>query len=138
MLQNLKFPLLYILEGLLAPLPVSGFFVSVSFLVAKPVKSLDLHGKALPTGWEAAVPNHGGYYEWVLVANHPILFAAGLALLLAPGAALYQIRKAQVLQREQATMSSTAHSIARVFPMATFALAAYWFVFHVAAIIKPA
>jgi len=138
MLQNLKFPLLYILEGLLAPLTMSGFFVSISFLAAKPVKNLDLQGKALPNGWEAAVPNHGGYYEWVLVANHPILFAAGLALLLAPGVALYQVHKAQAFQREQATVSSTAHSIARIFPIATFALAAYWFVFHVAATIKPA
>ena len=139
MFRNLKFPLLYVIEGILLPLMICGFFVTASFYAARPLASLDLHGKALPANWEAAVPNHGGYYGWYLLTNHPVLFTLGLLLWLVPLVTLNLVRKAQVLQRQEAGASrNTAHAIARALVVAAFMLTAYWFVFHVTVIVKPA
>lgn len=138
MFQRLKFPLLYVMEGLLLSLMFSGFFVTISFCVAKPIASLDLQGRALPASWEAAVPNHGGYYGWYLLANHPVLFTLGVLLWLAPIAALHFVHEAQLIQRQEIEANGRAHAIARAFVVAAFMLTVCWFVFGVAVVVKPA
>lgn len=138
MFRQLKFPLVYVLEGVLFPLMFSGFFVTTSFMMAKPPAGLDFHGKSLPAGWEAAVPSHGRFYEWYLMANHPILFVLGILFWLAPLVPLYRLHKAQAVQRQEDGESRrTAHAVASACVIVALMLTSYWFVFHVAAGVIP-
>ena len=133
MFRGLKLPVLYAVEALLLPLAAAGFFATTSFVAAKPIASLSLQGKALPIGWEAAVPNHGGYYQWYAMANHPALSAFSVLLLALAVLALHHVRKAQALQA-----GNSHHLLARVLVVLPAALTAYWFIFHIAAPVAPA
>jgi len=115
MLRSVKFPLLYLIElALWIPL-VTGFAWTVSFLAAVPIGRLDLRGKSLPAGWEAAVPSHGKFLEGHLIANNPFEFGAALALTIFSAAALYPVSKAQKYQREMAGPSrKRVHAFAEI------------------------
>jgi hypothetical protein len=134
MLSRLPFPLIYVLEALVV-VPVLGGLVGVtSFLAAKPVASLDLHGKHLPATWEAAVPNHGNFLRGHLISNHPVAFAAFVALLIASGIALYLIHRAQLAQRSAAQGAQLRlHNIANAFVFAVWGLYGYILVMHLLA-----
>ncbi|UJB19141.1 MULTISPECIES: hypothetical protein [Lysobacter] len=115
MLKKLKFPLIYILElALWFPL-FAGFVTVVAFIGAEPIASLDLDGRSLPPTWEAAVANHGKFLEGYLIANHPVAFGLGVLLLVGSAAALYQVHKAMLFQRQSDGASrAMAHNIAHV------------------------
>ena len=136
--MRLKFPMAKIDELILRALSLNGLFVTFFFLVAKPVVGLDLHGGPLPTSWEAAVPNHGGYFQWYLIATHPALFVAGLLLFLVPTYVLYKARGHNDLQVESPEASPKTRTITRVFGIAAFVLIGAWWALHVVATIYPA
>ncbi len=67
-----------IVAGLLVFL---GFFLTVSFVSAITPHEAALTGDAvMPTHWEAGIMNHGEYYRWYTISNHPILFGISLAV----------------------------------------------------------
>ena len=93
----LRFPVVHIVQLLCGLVWLASFFATISFLVALPV----VHGKvgttSVPVSWEAAVPNHGKYYQWYLIDGHILFFfavVAVLALSFAASVALAKIRKA--------------------------------------------
>lgn len=139
MLKNLKFPLLYVAEVLLF-IPFEAGFVGISaFLDAKPLDTLDLHGKSLPSNWEAAVPNHGKFLPGYLIANHPIMFAFTIVLLLGSVALLYRVQRAQALQLKEAHVASAnAHKIARGVVFAVWAAITFVLVMRVLVGVSPA
>lgn len=51
-------------------------FCTVSFLAAKSAADAAKSGEPLPPGWSAGVMNHGKYYQWWLIRDRPIAFAA--------------------------------------------------------------
>ena len=115
MLKTLKFPLIYIIELVLWLPFLAGFAITASFLASKPISDLDLQGKSLPATWEAAIANHGKFLEGYLIANHPVAFSVGVALLLLSTAVLYPVHKAQMSQHQAAEPSQKiAHTIAHV------------------------
>ena len=137
MFRGLKFPLLYVLEAILLPFQAGGFLSLprslllnlwlVSTFTTRPCR---LAGKPLFLITVAITS---------VISDHPVLFALGILFLFLPTAVIYQVRKAQALQRQEAEASSnTAHAIAGAFVFATFIFTAYWLVFHLAAIVKPA
>ena len=129
MLKTSRFPILYVVEFLLWLPLLAGFAITASFLAAKPIGSLDLQGKSLPSSWEAAVANHGKFFEGFLISSHPLAFGLGLALLAVSAAILYPIHKAQALQRQAAGAShKTAHNIAH-FLVAAFVIAIAYLAF---------
>jgi hypothetical protein len=129
MVEKLKFPATYCIEVLLLLLQWIGLAITGSFFIAKPISSLDLQRKALPSSWEAAIPDHGQFIQAYFISTHPLLFALGLALLIAPGRALFVVLKAQLAQRENASTSGkNAHRIAR-FVEVTALLAASYFLY---------
>ena len=132
MLRNLKFPLIYILETLLW-LPLFGSLVSLaSFLAATPVAAIDLKGKSLPSGWEAAVKNHGNYLQGYVIENHPLAFAFSIALLVGSAALLYHVHKCQLWQRNEAGAAhASAHKIAQLVVFATLGIIGYVLVMHI-------
>ena len=118
-LKDLKFPLLYAVELLLWLPLLASFYGTVAFLASKPIHSLDLQGKSLPANWEAAVPNHGKYLQGYLVSSSPVAFALVVASLLCLGLLLYQVHKAQVVQRRATGPSrAIAHAVAQGAVMA--------------------
>ena len=131
MLSRLPFPLVYVLEALVVVPPLGGFVGVTSFLAADPVASLDLHGKHLPATWEAAVPNHGNFLRGYLISNHPVAFAAVVALLIASGVTLYFIHRAQLAQRSAAQGAQLRlHKIANVCVFAVWGLYGYILIWH--------
>jgi hypothetical protein len=91
----LRFPWLYVLEAVLW-LPVTGGAMSVlSFLNAESAAELLAKGKAIPPGWEAAVRNHGFYYEWHLISTHVFHFIASLVVAVGAAIAISLIRKTE-------------------------------------------
>lgn len=65
------------------------FFVAdvslISFFFAiTPEEALEQGLQPIPVGWEAGVPNHGSYYRWFTIAEHPILFGVSLLGLIVP------------------------------------------------------
>jgi hypothetical protein len=121
MLKDLRFPLLYLTEALLFLPTATGFFGVASFLGAKPISGINLHGKVLPSTWEAAVFNHGRYLQGYLIGNHPAIFAAFLALFLASGIATHRVRLAQVAQASNAEPTkASAHKIANACVFGTW------------------
>ena len=132
MLRQLKFPLLYAVEALLWVPLIAGFYGAASFLAARPVSSLDLQGKALPVDWEAAIPSHGTFVQGFLIQSHPIAFAFVVGVLLMSAALLYKVRKAQILQRQEAAASGArAHAVAQGCVFAIIALLGYVFITRV-------
>src|SRR5262245_41688333 len=115
MLKNLKFPLIYFDEVMFWLPLMAGFFITSVFLMSEPLSSMDLQGKALPSSWEAAISNHGNFFEGYLIANHPLAFAGGLILLLASAALLYPVHKAQRHQHQAASSNEKRfHTIAQL------------------------
>jgi hypothetical protein len=113
MLKQLKFPYIYIVEFLIWLPLLTGFAITASFLAARPIATINLQGKSLPTSWEAAVANHGRFLEGYLISSHPLAFCFGLALLAASIAVLYAVHKEQAFQRQSDGPSHrTAHMIA--------------------------
>jgi len=93
----LRFPVVHIAQLLCGLIWLASFFATISFLVALPV----VHGKvgtsSAPASWEAAVPNHGKYYQWFLIDDHLMFFfvvIAVAALSFAASVALAKICKA--------------------------------------------
>jgi hypothetical protein len=126
MLTNLKFPLLYAVEVLLWLPLLATFYGAISFVAAKPVASLDLQGKSLPAGWEAAVPTHGKFLQGHLVSSHPVAFASIIAVLLASAFLLYRVHRAQAAQRQAAGLvGARAHTIAHGCVFAILAVLGY-------------
>ena len=63
---------LYVLEALCFIPLLAAFFSIVSFMAAKtPAEVVASGGPPLPATWEVGVPNHGSYYEWYAISNHP-------------------------------------------------------------------
>ncbi|UOS99255.1 hypothetical protein LZZ50_02430 [Xanthomonas arboricola] len=126
MLKNVKFPLLYVVELLIwLPLLIS-FYVTSTFLAAKPIATLDLQGKSLPTGWEAAVPSHGKFLQGYLISNHPAAFGCSAVIMVGLAFLLYRVNRAQTVQRAEAgSRSNRSHLIANGLVFATLALIAY-------------
>jgi hypothetical protein len=132
MLKNLKFPLIYAVETLLWLPLMAAFYGTVSFLAAKPIVSLDLQGRSLPAGWEAAVPNHGKFLQGYLISNHPAAFSLTIAVLLGSAFLLYLVQRAQMAQRKEAGASgATAHKVAHACVFAVLAVLGYFLVTHV-------
>ena len=50
------------------------FFATVSFYVAESRDQIIKKGYNIPHTWEAGVMNHGDYYEWYLMSEHPYYF----------------------------------------------------------------
>lgn len=59
------------------------FFATVSFFVAEPRDQIIKKGYSIPNGWEAGVMNHGEYYEWYSMAEHPYYFMLSIGTLIA-------------------------------------------------------
>jgi hypothetical protein len=139
MLKDLKFPLLYVAEVLLFLPLLAGFVGIISFLAAAPLSTLDLRGKSLPADWEAAVPNHGKFLPGYLIANHPIMFAFTIVLLLGSVAVLYRVQRAQALQLKEAHVASAnSHKIARGVVFAVWAAITFVLVMRVLVGVSPA
>ncbi|CAD7374220.1 hypothetical protein [Xanthomonas arboricola] len=126
MLKNVKFPLLYIVELLIwLPLLIS-FYITSTFLAAKPIATLDLQGKSLPAGWEAAVPSHGKFLQGYLISNHPAAFGCSAVIMVGLAFLLYRVNRAQAVQRAAAgSRSNRSHLIASCLVFATLALIGY-------------
>jgi hypothetical protein len=137
--KDLRFPIVYVLEILLV-IPLLGSFVAItSFLAAQPVASLDLRGKHLPSGWEAAVPNHGNYLHGYTIGSHPIRFAIALVVLVVSVAMLYRVHRAQMTQRAAAIGPQIwRHSIAHTCVFAVWVLYGYILFVHLLVGISPA
>jgi hypothetical protein len=132
MLKNLKFPLLYVVTTLLWLPLVAAFCGTVSFLAAEPIASLDLQGKSLPAGWEAAVPNHGKFLQGYLISNHPVAFSLSVTALLGSAFLLYLVQRAQMAQLKEAGASgAAAHKVAQACVVAVLAALGYFLVMHV-------
>ncbi|RYF11230.1 MAG: hypothetical protein EOO40_03700 [Deltaproteobacteria bacterium] len=126
MLKNMKFPLLYILELLLWPPLLVSFFAASMFLGAKPIAALDLQGKSLPAGWEAAVPSHGKFLQGYLISNHPAAFGCSAVITVGLAFLLHRVNRAQAVQRAEAdSRSNRSHLIANGLVFATLALTGY-------------
>ena len=77
-----KRPWLSLGQILAAVISFPAFFSTVSFLVAiTPEEALARGGATMPTHWEAGVMNHGEYYQWYTIGNHPFFFALSLTAL---------------------------------------------------------
>jgi len=129
-LKNLKFPLLYVAEVLLFIPWLAGLVGTSAFLSAKPLDTLDLHSKSLPSNWEAAVPNHGKFLPGYLIANHPIIFVSVVLLQLGSVAILYRVYKALESQRKESSVSAVAHKIAQGSVIAVWMVMIYSLVMH--------
>jgi hypothetical protein len=139
MFRDLRYPIVYVLEILIV-IPLLGSFVAItSFLAAQPVASLDLRGKHLPSGWEAAIPNHGNYLRGYTIGNHPIRFVVALVVLVVSVAMLYRVHRAQMTQRAAALgPQKWRHNIAHTCVFAVWALYGYILVMHLLIGIRPA
>ena len=70
-----KHPLLSLLQIFASFLLFFLFFCLVNFFAAvTPEEALRRGYQPIPSGWEAGVMNHGKYYEWYSIQNHPLLF----------------------------------------------------------------
>lgn len=126
MFNNLKFPLIYVVEVLLWLPLLAAVYGAASFVAAKPIASLDLQGKVLPAGWEAAIPNHGNFLQGHLISSHPVAFALSIAVLLGSAFLLYRVHKAQAAQRlADGPFGAKAHTIARGCVFAMLAVLGY-------------
>lgn len=111
---------------------MTAFYGAMSFLATQPIASLELQGKALPAGWEAAIPNHGKFLQGYLISNHSVIFALTIALLVGTSLLLYQVQKAQSVQREASgSAGAKAHTLAHSCVFAVLALAGYLLVTQV-------
>jgi hypothetical protein len=70
----LRFPFLHMAKAVLSAAAGAGFFSFVSFFVAVPVIDGTINGVHVSPLWEAAVNNHGHYYQWLLLDRHRLLF----------------------------------------------------------------
>ena len=59
------------------------FFASVFFYVAEPHDQIIKRGYSIPNSWEAGVMNHGEYFEWYSMAEHPYYFILSIGTLIA-------------------------------------------------------
>jgi hypothetical protein len=129
MFKRLPFPLAYVLEPLLAVPLFGSFYLVVAFLASKPADAVRATGAVIPVGWEAAVPNHGGYLRGFLPSAHPILLSAAVASLIAFGLIAWQLRLAQAWQQRTTTPEQARrHKIAAAVTFAAWALVA-WLLF---------
>jgi hypothetical protein len=61
----------------------AAFFVTMSFQGALTnEEAMAKWGKPIPDHWEAGVMNHGEYYEWYTIENHPVLYGVSYAALI--------------------------------------------------------
>ncbi|WP_379654255.1 hypothetical protein [Pseudoxanthomonas sp. UC19_8] len=126
MFNRLPFPLVYVLEVLLAAPLFASFYLVVAFVASQPADAVRATGAAIPTGWEAAVPNHGGYIRGFLPSAHPVLLCASTIALLAFGVIAWQLRLAQAAQRRSAlTEHVTYHKVAAAITFGGWALVAW-------------
>src|SRR5690606_34548011 len=110
----------------------AAFYGVASFLAAKPVADLDLQGKSLPAGWEAAIPNHGKYVQGYLLSSHPAAFFLVLIVLLGSALLLRSVHKVQVAQRiADGASRAKAHSIANGSVFAFLAIVGYLYLTQV-------
>ena len=110
----LKFPLIYVLELASWVLLVSSFASVVSFSAAKPIAELIRLGAAVQPSWEAAVQNHGKFYQWYLIANHPVAFGASLCALVGGAVTTIAIQRAALnIRRAEGAPGAKRHEIAR-------------------------
>jgi hypothetical protein len=139
MLKTVRFPILHIIEVALW-LPLLASFVSVvSFLASRPMASLDLKGKSLPSTWEATVPNHGRFLPGYIVANHPVAFTFSLLGLVGSAAMLYVVHRAQMMQQAEASLEfKRAHKIAQMCVVAAVAVMGYILIVRVLVGVTPA
>jgi hypothetical protein len=87
-------PRILILFGATALNGVAAFFCTISFLVADTrAQALAERQISLPPTWEVGVWNHGSYYEWYSIAQHPLLFGMSLAWLVASSAAMSYVER---------------------------------------------
>jgi hypothetical protein len=139
MLKALPFPLLYVAEVAVWVLLLASFVALWSFLGATPMGDLDLHGKRLPSTWEAAVSNHGTYLPGYMIANHPVAFSIGVFGLLFSAAMLYVIHRAQKQQRLVVGADfERVHKVANLSVMAALAAISYILIFHLLVGVHPA
>lgn len=96
----LRFPIVHIVQLLCGLVWLASFLATISFLVALPV----VHGKvgtsSVPASWEAAVPNHGKYYQWYLIDGHILFFFAVVALLALSFVASVALAKIRMASRQ--------------------------------------
>ncbi|TBV72244.1 hypothetical protein [Pseudoxanthomonas winnipegensis] len=126
MFNRLPFPWVYVLEVLLAAPLFASFYLVVAFAASQPADAVRATGAAIPTGWEAAVPNHGGYIRGFLPSAHPVLLCASTIALLAFGVIAWQLRLAQAAQSRSAlTEHVTYHKVAAAITFGGWALVAW-------------
>lgn len=130
--MRLSFPWIYVIEVLLW-LPLLGaFFALASFLAAQPAIELLAAGKPIPTGWEAAVKNHGMYYEWYLISTHVLLFGITVAVFIGAAIGMFVVRRTEKLLLEHGDPQVTKwHVPANFAVMAIVAGLGYLFLFKV-------
>ena len=76
-------------------LPIGGL-TTWSFVVAKtPAEVAKEGGPPMPSDWEAGVFNHGAYYRWCTIANHPMLFGLSVAAIAAGCALIICVNRTQ-------------------------------------------
>lgn len=122
MFKNLRFPLAYVLELLTAPLLFISFYIVVAFAASEPAASLRASGAVIPAGWEAALPNHGGYLRGFSITSHPALFAMAVAVAVVSGFISWQLRLAQASQRRAAAPEQARrHYLAGMLTFASWA-----------------
>ncbi|MGG6463580.1 hypothetical protein [Solilutibacter silvestris] len=99
MFKSLRFPLAYVLEVVLLVPLFASFCLVTAFIASHSSSSLRATEARIPSNWEAAVPNHGGYLRGFSITAHPALFALSIAVFLVVGALSWQLRVAQSWQR---------------------------------------
>ncbi len=71
-----------------------GLVTTLSFVVAKtPQEAVLAGGPQMPSSWEVGVLNHGSYYEWYSISQHPFLFVLSVAGLISGFAIIGYIRR---------------------------------------------
>lgn len=129
MFNRLPFPWAYVLEVLLAAPLFASFYLVVAFVASQPADAVRATGAAIPMGWEAAVPNHGGYTRGFLPSAHPVLLCASVLALFAFGVIAWQLRLAQAAQRRTSLPERvTHHKVAAAVTFGAWALVAWLFV----------
>ena len=128
MLKRLPFPIVYILEPLLAVPLFASFYLVIAFAASQPAEAIRATGAVIPVNWEAALPNHGGYLRGFLPSAHPFLFSASVVSLAAFGFIAWKLRLAQQWQQRFAAPEEVKrHKVAGAVAFAAWVLAAWLF-----------
>ena len=76
----MKRALRLVLEVIVVAAFAGAIISTLSFLAAETPQEAAQKGLTkMPATWEAGVYNHGTYYEWYSIKEHPFLFSASIA-----------------------------------------------------------